>query len=171
MTDIDYKPFAPSLPPTRARMLPWATVMGGSLMTIVPIVASLPLLPPIGLLLLLAWRLLARFALRPWAAAPLGLFDDLLSGQPVGSAVLLWSIVFLVIDLVEQRLLFRTFWQDWVIAGAAIAFCLAAGRLIALPFGAQVDGMLLAQIVISVLLFPLAARFVAWIDSKRGPAA
>lgn len=170
MTDIDYKPFAPSLPPSRARMVPWMTVMAGSLVTIVPVVASLPLLPPAGLVMLLTWRLLARFALRPWAAAPLGLFDDLLSGQPLGSAVLLWSLCFLAIDLVEQRLIFRDFWQDWLIAAAAMAFCLAAGRLIALPFGARVDTMLVAQIVISIMLFPLAARIVAWIDRKRGPA-
>ena len=154
MTDIDYKPFASALPPSRARVIPWVSVMAGSLITIVPVVASLPLLPPLGLVMLLAWRLLARFSLRPWAAAPLGLFDDLLSGQPLGSAVLLWSVCFLAIDLVEQRLVFRDFWQDWMIAGAAIAFCLAAGRLIALPFAAQVDGMLLAQMAISILLFP-----------------
>ena len=168
MTDIDYKPFAPALPPARARMLPWMTVAAGSLVTIAPVVASLPLLPPMGLIMLLAWRLAARFALRPWAAAPLGLFDDLLSGQPLGSAVLLWSICFLAIDLIEQRLIFRDFWQDWLIAGAAIAFCVTTGRLLALPLGAQVDVMLSAQIVISLLLFPLAARLVAWIDRKRG---
>ena len=168
MTDIDYQPFAPTLAPARARMLPWMTVLAGSLVTVIPVVASLPLLPPFGLIMLLAWRLAARFALRSWAAAPLGLFDDLLSGQPLGSAVLLWSLCFLAIDLVEQRLIFRDFWQDWLIAGAAIAFCLAVGRLLALPLGVQVDTMLVAQIVISALIFPLAAQLVAWIDRKRG---
>ena len=170
MSTAEYDPFATPLPEGRARALPWLTVMAGSLVTTFPIVASLPLLPPMGLLMLLAWRLLARFALRPWAAAPLGAFDDLVSGQPLGSAVLLWSLCFLAIDLVEQRLVFRDFWQDWVIAGAAVAGCLVAGRLIALPLGARVDVVLLAQIVIAVMLFPLAARIVAWIDRKRGPA-
>ena len=170
MSTTDYDPFATPLPEGRARALPWLTVMAGSLATIVPVVASLPLLPPMGLLMLLAWRLLARFALRPWAAAPLGAFDDLVSGQPLGSAVLLWSLCFLAIDLVEQRLVFRDFWQDWVIAGTAVAACLLAGRIIALPLGARVDVVLLAQIVIAVMLFPLAARIVAWIDRKRGPA-
>jgi rod shape-determining protein MreD len=170
MSTADYDPFAQPLPEGRARAIPWLSVMGGSLVTIMPIVASLPLLPPMGLLMLIAWRLLARFALRPWAAAPLGAFDDLLSGQPLGSAVLLWSLCFLAIDLVEQRLVFRDFWQDWVIAGVAVAACLIAGRIIALPLGARIDLVLLAQIVIAVMLFPMAARIVAWIDRKRGPA-
>lgn len=164
----DLSPFAPALGPSRARALPWMTVMAGSLVTIVPIIATIPILPPCGLLMLLAWRLLARFALRPWAAAPLGLFDDLLSGQPLGSAVLLWSLCFIVIDLMERRLVFRDFWQDWLIASSAIVFCLAGGRVIGLPVGAHVDGAMLAQGVASILLFPVAARLVAWIDRKRG---
>ncbi|USU05888.1 rod shape-determining protein MreD [Sphingomonadaceae bacterium OTU29LAMAA1] len=168
---IDYRPFEPSLPPGRARAVPWSTVLGGSALTaVVPVVASLPLMPPLGLIMLLTWRLLARFALRPWAAAPLGLFDDLVSGQPLGSAVLLWSLCFIAIDLTEQRLVFRDFWQDWLIASGGIAFCLTIGRWIALPIGAHVDTVLLAQIMIAVMLFPLSARLVAWIDRKRGPA-
>lgn len=165
-----HDPFAEPLPPGRARALPWATVMGGSLVTALPIVATVPILPPFGLLMLLAWRLLARFALRPWAAAPLGAFDDLVSGQPLGSAVLLWSLCFLGIDLVERRLIYRDFWQDWLVAGAAIAFCLAGGRVIAVPLAAHVDGAMLGQAAAAILLFPLAARAVAWIDRKRGLA-
>ncbi len=169
MSIEDRSAFVTPLPPGRARALPWATVMAASTLTIFPIIATLPLFPPTGLLMLLAWRLLARFALRPWAAAPLGFFDDLLSGQPLGSAVLLWSLSFLVIDLIEERMVFRDFWQDWLIAAGAIAFCLIGGRLIAVPIGAHIDTVLLAQILASVLLFPVAARIVAWIDRKRGP--
>ena len=135
-----------------------------------PLVATVPLLPPLGLLMLLAWRLLVRFSLRRWAAAPLGFFDDLVSGQPLGSAVLLWSVCFLLIDLAEQRLAFRDFWQDWLIAAGLIAFTLAAGRVLAVPGGAQVDGALAVQILAAILLFPLILRLVAWINVKRAYA-
>ncbi len=168
MSTIEYNPFAPPLAPGRARALPWMTVMVGSLTTAVPVIATFPILPPLGLLMLVTWRLLARFALRPWAAAPLGAFDDLLSGQPLGSSVLLWSLVFLGIDLIERRLVYRDFWQDWLIASAAIILCLAGGRILAVPMGAQVDGAMAAQGVATILLFPVAARLVAWIDRKRG---
>jgi rod shape-determining protein MreD len=166
----EYKPFAQPLPPGRARAIPWASVIAGSCVTALPLVATVPLLPPCGLLMLLAWRLHARFALRRWAAAPLGFADDLVSGQPLGSAVLLWSICFLVIELIDQRLVGREFWQDWLIAAGAVAFCLVAGRLLAVPLAAHVNTAVSIQAIAAALLFPLAARLVAWIDRKRGYA-
>ena len=170
MNDVGYRPFAPALPPAPARALPWLTVIGGSLVTILPFVAPAPMLPPCGLLMLLAWRLRSRFAMRPWAAAPLGFVDDLVSGQPLGSGVLLWSLCFLAVDLLEQRLILRDFWQEWLLASGAVAFCLVAGRLLATPIGAQVDGALLAQIVASAMLLPPVTRLVAWIDARRNAA-
>ena len=167
---VDYKPFETKLPASRARAIPWATVMAGSLITIIPVVATIPLLPPFGFVMLLAWRLLARFAFRPWAAAPLGFFDDLVSGQPLGSAVLMWSLAFVAIDMLEQRLAFRDHWQDWLIASGLIALCIIVGRFIAVPVGAHVDTILIAQIAVTMLTFPLAARIVAAIQNKRGAA-
>ena len=170
MIDVEYEPFAPALPPAPARALPWVTVAAGSLVTVLPLIAPAPLLPPCGLLMLLAWRLLSPFALRPWAAAPLGFADDLVSGQPLGSAVLLWSLSFLAIELVEQRLLFRTFWQDWATATGLSGFCLMAGRFVATPLAAPLDSAVALQIVVTALLFPLALRIVAWVDARRNRA-
>ena len=164
---VDYKPFEPTVAGGRARAIPWLTVMAGSLITIIPVVATIPILPPFGFVMLLAWRLLARFAFRPWAAAPLGLFDDLVSGQPLGSAVLLWSLAFVAIDMIEQRLALRDYWQDWLIASGAIACCVLGGRFLAVRVGTHVDTVLLAQIVITMMVFPLAARIVAMIERKR----
>lgn len=169
MSDAKYQPFAPPLPPARTRALPWVTIAAGSLLTALPLIAPAPLLPPCGLLMLVAWRLLSPFALRPWAAAPLGFFDDLLSGQPLGSAVLLWSLCFLAVELVEQRLLVRTFAQDWAIAIGLTAACLAAGGLVGAP-SLQVAPAIAAQLAASALLFPLAMRIVATVDAKRNRA-
>lgn len=155
------------MPRSRARALPWLTVMGGSLVTVFPVAANLPLLPPFGLLMLLAWRLLAPLALRRWAPALLGLFDDCLSGQPMGSAMLLWTVSFFLIDLFDQRTLFRAFAQDWLIAAVCIAFCLIGGRLVATPLGGHVDSVLVVQVIVSILIFPVAARVVAWVDRRR----
>ena len=168
MSDIDYAPFATPLPPAPARALPWMTVIAGSMLTAFPWVAAAPLLPPCGLVMLLAWRLLSPFALRPWAAAPLGLADDLVSGQPLGSAVLIWSACVLLIELVEQRMLFRTLWQDWAIAAGLLAFALLAGRVLAVPLAAPVDAALTAQFAAAALLVPSAMRTVAFVDAKRG---
>ncbi len=169
MTRAPRRPFEESLPRHGARLLPWTTVMAGSLVTVLPWGATLPLLPPFGLLMMLSWRLLAPLSLRIWAPALLGLFDDLVSGQPVGSAMLLWMLAYFLVEAMDARSGVRDFVQSWAIAGVAIALCLAGGRLVATPLGAHVDSVLLLQIVISILIFPATARMVAWIDLKRAP--
>lgn len=141
--------------------------MAGSLVTILPWSGTLPLLPPFGLLMMLSWRLLAPLSLRVWAPALLGLFDDLVSGQPVGSAMLLWTLAYFLVEAMDARSGVRDFVQSWAIAAVAIALCLAGGRLVATPLGAHVDSVLLLQIVIAILIFPATARMVAWIDLKR----
>jgi rod shape-determining protein MreD len=162
--------FARDVPAAQRRAVPIVSVMMGSLITILPFVAGFPMLPPLGLMLLLGWRLLRPEVFRIWAPAPLGLFDDLVSGQPLGSAMLLWTIAFVAIEVFDQRLVWRDFRQDWLIASGAIAFCLIGGRLLASPIEARVDTMLILQIVASILFYPVVARLCAWLDRKRGRA-
>jgi len=162
--------FAPEASPTQQWLIPVAAVMAGSLVTAIPFIATFPVLSPFGLMILLGWRLMRADALRVWAPIPFGLFDDLVSGQPMGSAVMLWSMAFLAIDMLDQRLVARDFWQDWVLATGAIAFALIGGRLIATGIEAHVDTPLLFQVIVAVLLYPFVARLVAWLDLKRGRA-
>ena len=161
------EPFREPLPLGSARLLPWSTVMAGSLLTIVPVGATLSLLPPFGLLVLLSWRLLAPFAIRLWAPAALGLFDDIVSGQPVGSAMLLWTLAYFLVNAMEARSGMRDFWQNWVIAAVAITLCLVGGRMVATPLGADVDVALAMQIALSVLIFPAVAYLIGRVDARR----
>ena len=172
MSSIDAPPerFAPSAPRWQRIGVPIASVMLGSLLTIIPMIAANPILPPLGLMRLLGWRLLRPELFPIWAAAPFGLFDDCVSGQPMGSAVLLWTVSFFTIELFDTRLVWRDYWQDWLIASLATGFCLIGGRMIASPIAAHVDTMLIVQILLSALLFPLVARMVAWLERKRGRA-
>ncbi|MFC3580808.1 rod shape-determining protein MreD [Sphingomonas hylomeconis] len=163
-------PFDPAPLSPIARILPALTIMAGSLITIWPFIATIPALPPFGLLMLLGWRLLRADALPIWGALPLGLFDDLLSGQPFGSSMLLWQLCFFAIDLLDQRIVYRDFWQDWMIAAGATGFCLILGRAFATPLAAHVDTVLLLQAAIAIMLFPVVARLCAWLDGKRGDA-
>lgn len=153
--------------PLQLRLVAPLSVMWGSLITIWPVVLTMPVLPPFGLMLLLGWRLRRHDAIPIWGPLGLGLFDDLFSGQPLGSAMVLWTLCFFSIDVIERRLMFRDFWQDWLVAAGGIASCLALGRLIASPFGSHVDTLLLVQILVSILLYPAAASMVGWLDAKR----
>jgi rod shape-determining protein MreD len=156
-------------PPTERRRIAVASIaiMLGSLVTLMPVVATVPFLPPCGLLMLLAFRLRDAELFPSWGPLPLGFFDDLVSGQPFGSAMALWTLVMIVIDVIDNRLVWRGFWQDWFIATGAVTFCLFAARLLASPLRAQVDLLVLVQALAGVALYPLAARIAARVDERR----
>ena len=107
---------APS--PFLARAVPWLSVMLASLAPTMPLIASAPVLPPLGFMFLLSWRQLRPGLLPVWAGLPLGLFDDLYSGQPFGSAMLTWSLAMIVLDVIEARFPWRSFLFDWAEAAA-----------------------------------------------------
>jgi rod shape-determining protein MreD len=157
--------------PSRWRLqgTPVVTVMLGSMLTTLPIIAQSPILPPLGLLGLLSWRLLRPELWRAWIGAPLGLFDDIMSGQPLGSAMFLWTVTLIGIDMIEQRLLWRDYWQDWLIAALAIIVCLTGGLFFArITGGGAIHWILVVpQMGWTILLFPFVARQCAWIDRWR----
>lgn len=151
----------------RARWLAPLSIVIGSLVTLAPFKASFPILPPFGLMMLLAWRLHRPDLLKPWSPVLLGFADDLVSGQPLGNSMLFWTVSLILIDVLDNRIVWRDFLQDWLLAAGAICFCLIGGRLVASPLGAHVDTVLLVQILVSVALFPVVSRFVARLDGKR----
>lgn len=157
---------APS--PLRARSVPYISVMLASLLPVVLIADLMPLAPPLGFLMLLGWRMVRPGLLPLWVGAPLGAFDDLVSGQPFGSAILLWSLAMIAIELIEARFPWRGFWQDWFTAGLlGFAYWLIS----LLTSGAQLTGPLVMvawpQALLSVLLYPIIARMVASLDRFR----
>jgi rod shape-determining protein MreD len=152
----------------KARAVPIVSTMLGSLVTALPIIVQAPILPPFGLVILLAWRLLRPGFWTLWAPLPLGFFDDLVSGQPVGSAMLSWTIAFLAIEVSEQMVLWRDYLQDWMVAAAAIGGCIALGFVAALLAGAQASFItIVPQIIASMLFFPLIERLCARLDVWR----
>jgi rod shape-determining protein MreD len=157
---------APS--PVLARGIPWASVMLLSLAPFAPIVVSAPLVPPLAFMALLAWRMLRPGMLPVWAGAPLGAFDDLFSGQPFGSAILLWSVAMIAMDIVDARLRWRGFLQDWALAGAMIAAYLVLALILAnVTGGASPLSAIAPQVALSLIVHPLVTRLVAALDRLR----
>jgi rod shape-determining protein MreD len=152
----------------RARAVPIVSTMIASLISLLPIVAQAPVLPPLGMLTLLAWRLLRPEFWRIWAPLPLGLWDDLFSGQPLGSAMLVWTLAFFIIDAVDKWLMWRDYWQDWLVAAGIISFVIAADFLIAVATGGGGSiRVVVPQAIGSILFFPLIVRLCAALDRWR----
>jgi rod shape-determining protein MreD len=160
--------FAPPPGAFERQLIPIGSVLIASLTPLLPEIATAPVLPPFGFMVLLGWRLLRDDLWPVWVALPLGLFDDIFSGQPLGSAMALWTISFLVIDLIDSRFVWRDHWQDWGIATLAIGAQLSLALGIAhVTGGAMPFVLLLPQIVVSALLFPMVARLCAMLDRVR----
>ena len=154
--------------PLLARGVPWLSVMLLSLMPFAPLFVSAPIVPPLAFMALLAWRMLRPGMLPVWAGAPLGAFDDLYSGQPFGSAVLLWSSAMLLMELVDVRLRWRGFLQDWALAAAFVAGYLVLATLIAnLSGGAAPLRTIVPQIVLASIVHPVVTTLVAALDRLR----
>lgn len=148
--------------------VPWLSIVLGSLTPMLPIIAAAPIVPPLGYMLMLAWRLMRPGLVPMWAGLPLGAFDDLLSGQPFGSGILLFSLSLILAELLDARFPWRSFWQDWLIAGAMMAIYLACAALVSgAGFGLAELGGLLPQLLLSIIAFPIIARMVALLDRFR----
>ena len=167
-TDVFGKKINRDHSPVLVYGIPWLSVMLASLAPLLPVLTPAPLVPPLAYIVLLAWRLLRPGLLPLWAGLPLGLWDDLFSGQPMGSAILLFSLTLIAIDLLELRFPWRGFWQDWLVSSL---FMLIYIVLSALLSGAEINllqmTLLTPQALLSFVLFPVIVRLVAVLDRVR----
>ncbi len=157
---------APS--PLRARSVPYLSIMLGSFLPSLLLADVMPLVPPLGFLMLLGWRIMRPGLLPVWIGAPLGAFDDLVSGQPFGSGVLMWSLAMIGLELLEARFPWRGFWQDWFTAAFAILLYLFGAM--ALSGGTFTQPLVIAavpQLLTALLIYPFLARIVAALDRFR----
>ena len=151
-----------------AGAVPWLSIMLASIVPGWVIIASAPIAPPLGLMLLLGWRLLRPGLLPLWAGLPLGLFDDLYSGQPLGSAILVWSLAMIALEVFEARFPWRNFMQDWMASAALLTAAIFFGTVFAnLSGGSTRLSVMVPQLAIAVLGFPLVGRLIAVLDRFR----
>lgn len=154
--------------PWRERSVPYVSIMLGSFLPLVLIADLMPILPPLGFLMLLGWRMMRPGLMPLWVGVPLGAFDDLFSGQPFGSAIFLWSLAMIALETLEARFPWRGFWQDWFTASlATIAYVLCAMIVSGAPLTPYLLLAAVPQILLCVLLYPIIARMVAGLDRFR----
>ncbi|MCK0128444.1 rod shape-determining protein MreD [Erythrobacter sp. F6033] len=154
--------------PWRAQTIPYISITFASLLPVLLMADVMPVLPPLGFMMLIGWRIMRPGFLPLWVGVPLGAFDDLFSGQPFGSAILLWSIAMIVLEIIESRFPWRGFWQDWFTAGLALVLYIflamvVSGATLTLPMISAA----VPQIVMAILLYPLLARLIARLDLFR----
>lgn len=152
----------------RRRYVPIASTVAAMLLSLTPIVMVTLWVPNLGFLMLITWRLVRPEIWPAQVALGLGLAADLISGAPLGQSMLLWTLVFLGFDYVDSLSGVRDYWLDWLLAAAAILFHSAGVWYISLLMGAKVSiWVMVPQLCLSILAYPVAARIVLRLDRWR----
>ena len=151
-----------------AAYVPAASVIVGSLLSTLPIMAENGWFPDFGFLVLIAWRLLRDDVWPSWWAAPLGLVNDLVTGYPIGLSVTLWTASMLALDLLDRRTIWRDYWIEWGLASVLILLTEAGQWQVAAWMGARVPFVgMIPPLLISIASFPIVAWIVSRLDRWR----
>jgi rod shape-determining protein MreD len=153
----------------RRRYVPLLSTLAAILLgAVLPLVAASPFVPNVGFLMLITWRLVRPEIWPAQAALGFGLAADLIAGGTLGQSMLLWTLVFLAFDSLDAWLGVRDYWLDWGAAAAAILFHGLGLWYIALLMGSDTRfWIMVPQLVLSVLAYPIAARLVLALDRWR----
>ena len=151
-----------------AAFIPAVSVVAASLLAALPIVSTSGWYPDFGFLMFLAWRLLRTDPWPAWWAAPLGLANDLFTGQPIGFSVALWSATILAIDLIDRRTMWRDYWIEWGLAALFLFIHEWLEWQVAAVSGALVPFQrIVAPLLVATFIFPAVAWAVSRIDRWR----
>ena len=152
----------------RRRYVPIASTVLACLVNVLPIIVSTPIIPDFAFLVLLAWRLLRPELWSPTTAIPLGLFNDLLAGHPLGQSAALWTATFLIMDVIDSRVAWRDYWMDWLLAALFILAYTFGDWVVGRWMGSRADFEILwPQIGAAILLYPVVSRIVLVLDRWR----
>ena len=153
----------------RRRYVPLTSTIFAMLLGLLPIVTSSLWVPNLAFLVLITWRLVRPEIWQAQVALGLGLLADLVvPGAPLGQSMLLWTVIFLGLDYADYLSGSRDYWLDWALATACILFHTAGVWYIALLMGAKVSFLVMVpQLILSILAYPLMARIVLRLDRWR----
>jgi rod shape-determining protein MreD len=152
----------------RRRYVPIISTVLACLLNLLPIITAAPIVPDFAFLVLLSWRLLRPEMWSATTAIGLGLFNDLVAGHPVGQSIALWTGAFLLMDLIDSRVVWRDYWMDWLFASLFILGYTYGDWLIGRYMGQRRRlRVLWPQIGASILVYPIIAR-ACWCSTDGG---
>lgn len=151
-----------------AALWPPVMVILSSFLALWPVISFRGWWPDIALLVLIAWRLQRPMVFKPWFAPVAGLFNDLVAGHMIGLSVFTFSLAMIVAELIERRREWHDYATLWLVAAILISVAELVQWQVARLAGADVPiSAVGVPVLIAVLLFPLIATIVRWIDDIR----
>ena len=98
--------------------VPGVTTLGLALAMTAPLLLPVPVMPQLALLGVFVWSAFQPGLMPPWLAFAIGLFADLLYGQPLGLDATLFTLTALFVRRFEARFGHHAHDFDWGMAGA-----------------------------------------------------
>lgn len=133
----------------------------------VPLFASAPVLPHLGLLAVFVWATFQPGLMPPWLAFLLGAVADVLFGLPLGINATLLPATALFVRVFEAKFGHHRYGFDWLLAAAVVvAFELVQWRLLAF---ARVDGPLsplMLQAATTIIAYPAVVLLCARVQRR-----
>jgi rod shape-determining protein MreD len=155
-------------PVRAAAYIPAGSVAAASMLASLPIISQNGWFPDFGFLMLIGWRLLRSDPFPAWWAAPLGFWNDLVTGTPLGFSVTLWTAAMLLLEIADRRTLFRDYWLEWALAVLLLFINEWLQLQVAAWMGARLPfSTLVPPLLISAASFPLFAWAIGRIDHWR----
>lgn len=120
-----------------------------------PVFASVPVVPHLGLLGVFVWATFQPGLMPPWLAFVIGVVADILFGLPLGINALLLPATALFVQLIEHRFGLRRYDIDWLVAaGVIVLFELFQWQLLALAGTHGPVTPLLVQAATTIAAYP-----------------
>jgi rod shape-determining protein MreD len=149
------------------RMVPAGTVLISTLAMALPFPLAWGVMPNLALLFVIIWASLQPRLMPAWAAFGLGLFADLLFGNPIGVWALIFPVAMVAVRLGEERVEGHSLGVDW----AFVSLLLLAGHLLCwqlMEFTGREAALLplLTQAGVTILAYPVAAVLAGRIQRR-----
>lgn len=155
-------------PVAGAEYVPIASVVVASFLSGLPIMSQNGWFPEFGFMVLIAWRLLRANPWPVWATPLLGLVNDLVTGNPLGLSVSVWTIAIIALDFADRRTMWRDYWIEWALAALLILLNEWAQWQVAAWMGAVLPlATIIPPVLIATASFPLFAWSVSRLDRWR----
>ncbi|APG63457.1 hypothetical protein LPB140_01410 [Sphingorhabdus lutea] len=148
--------------------MPIASILFCSALSGIFLITQHPLLPPLGFMMFISWRLLRPSLFPMWAGLPFGLMDDIFTAQPFGSGGLLFSLTMLVMMNIDNRTSWRQYGMNWVIGAILIIIYLFANLFFQGIYQIRAEFItIMPQTILAILTFPLMLRLAGWLNRYR----
>lgn len=149
------------------RFVPAATIILSLLLMTLPLPLAWGVMPQLALLFLIIWSSIQPRLIPAWAAFLLGLLADFLFGLPMGVWAVLFPAVAIVVRMAETRVEGHSLAIDWAFAALLlVAAQILAWQILGFVGLAPAFWPMLAQALLSILAYPLAASIAARIQRR-----